>query len=111
MSDDGGRSEGRDEEPGHIAAEEYPRSVERLLDLALQLRRALAQDPDRLAATVVMEAVRDLGLRIVELQAALDDQPEGCSTVERLEHAGNILLECRAILRERVARPAQPGPD
>ncbi len=97
-------------DPNDLVLDEYGRSVEQLLDLALQLRRALVRDPDRVAATVVMEAVRDLGLRIVELQAALDDQPEGCSIVERLEHAGNILLECRALLQDRVMGAARPGP-
>ena len=88
----------------------YRMTVERLLDRALQLRRALASDTGASQVGELEQRVRELGQRAARQRTALLDRDEAAIAPleERLRHVGNIMRECEALL---AARPPEAGPD
>lgn len=80
-------------------------AVDELLDLALQVRWKVAQEPDLAGGTEPRELVAEIEERVAWWREQLLLRPALWATAdERLRHAQNIAAECAAILAGRPPR-------
>ena len=91
---------------GDLERRAYRVTVERLLDLALRLRRALARDAGAEVCELA-QRVRELERRVARQRTELLDRDEAAVAPleERLRHVSNIMRECEALLAAQC-----PGP-
>ena len=91
---------------GEVERRAYRITVERLLDLALRLRRELARAAGAPEALEFAQRVRELERRAARQRTELLDRDEAAVAPheERLRHVANIMRECEALL---AARPPE----